>query len=215
FFAYNRCYLLITMVLSFLLPLIKIESLGLLVPAESITQMTILLPEVFIGGGTATENIEHLPAVLIESSANKINPWMIVYFLGVLTALFFVLKKYINLSRMFRFKKIAAEGYVNIIEVPDSTIACTFYRTIFLGDRLTEAEKQQILSHELVHVKQKHSLDLVFFEVLKVIFWFNPLIYIYQNRIATVHEFIADATVVQATEKRSYYEQLLNSAFNT
>src|SRR5690606_2949015 len=93
FFAYNRCYLLITTVLSFQLPLIKIESLGLLVPAESITQMTILLPEVFIGGGTATENIEHLPAVLIESSANKINPWMIVYFLGVLTALFIVLKK--------------------------------------------------------------------------------------------------------------------------
>src|SRR5690606_37088939 len=111
--------------------------------------------------------------------------------------------------------KIAAEGYVNIIEVPNSTIACTFYRTIFLGEQLSKAERQHILSHELVHVKQKHSLDLVFFELLKVIFWFNPLIYIYQRRIATVHEFIADAAVVQVTEKRSYYEQLLNSAFNT
>src|SRR5690606_18085237 len=94
-------------------------------------------------------------------------------------------------------------------------IACTFYRTIFLGDQLTEAERQQILSHELVHVKQKHSLDLVFFEILKIIFWFNPLIYIYQNRIAILHEFIADAAVVKNAEKRNYYEQLLNSAFNT
>ncbi len=216
FFTYNRWYLLITTVLSFLLPLIKIESLGLLVPAESLTQMTtIFLPEVFIGGSTPAGSIEHLPEVLIESSVAAINPWLVVYFFGVLTALIIVLKKYKHLRRMFRFKKIAAEGYVNIIEVPNSTIACTFYRTIFLGDGLTEAEKQQILSHELVHVKQKHSLDLVFFEVLKVIFWFNPLIYIYQNRIATVHEFIADAAVVQVATKRSYYEQLLNSAFNT
>ena len=215
FFTYNRWYLLTTTLLSLLLPLIKIESLGLLVPAESITQMTILLPEVFIGGSAAAGSVEHLPAVMIESSAPVINHWVVVYLLGFLISFIIVLKKYNHLNRMFRFKKIAVEGYVNIIEVPNSTIACTFYRTIFLGDRLTEAEKQHILSHELVHVKQNHSLDLVFFEVLKVIFWFNPLIYIYQSRIATVHEFIADAAVVEVTERRSYYEQLLNSAFST
>src|SRR5690606_8271325 len=216
FFVYNRWYLLITTVLSFLLPLIKIEALGILVPAESLSQMsTIFLPEVFIGSGAGAESVEHLPEVVIETSAAAFNPWMMIYFFGVVATLVIILKKYSALCRMFRFKKIAAEGYVNIIEVPNSTIACTFYRTIFLGEQLFEAERQHILSHELVHVKQKHSLDLVFFEVLKVIFWFNPLIYIYQNRIAIVHEFIADAAVVDITEKRSYYEQLLNSAFNT
>src|SRR5690606_25269586 len=143
FFTYNRWYLLITTVLSFLLPLIKIESLGLLVPAESLTQMTtVFLPEVFIGNSSPAGSIEHLPGVMIESSAPVINPWIVVYFLGVLISLVILLKKYSKLNRMFRFKKIAAEGYVNIIEVPNSTIACTFYRTIFLGDRLTEAEKQ-------------------------------------------------------------------------
>jgi len=216
FFTYNRWYLLITTVISFLLPLIKIESLGFLVPAESITQMTtIFLPEIFIGGRPGAEGIEQLPEVVIETSGDGISSWMVIYLTGVVVSLVILLKKYRHLRRLFKFKKIAAEGFVNIIEVPNSNLACTFYRTIFLGDRLTEAEKQHILSHELVHVKQKHSLDLVFFEVLKVIFWFNPLIYIYQSRIATVHEFIADAVVVEVTEKRSYYEQLLNSAFNT
>ena len=94
-------------------------------------------------------------------------------------------------------------------------MACTFYKTIFLGDQLSEAEKTQILAHEIVHVQGKHSLDLVFFEIFKIVFWFNPLIYIYQNRIATLHEFIADAKVVKTSNKGSYYEQLLNSAFNT
>ena len=102
-----------------------------------------------------------------------------------------------------------------IIEVPDSNLAFTFYRTIFLGDRLSEVEKQQVLSHELVHVRQKHTLDLLFFELQKIIFWFNPLIYIFQAKITDLHEFIADARAVKTIERKEYYQQLLNSAFGT
>ena len=216
FFSYNRWYLLTTAVMSLLLPFIQIEALSILVPETTLTQIpTIFLPEVYIGGESPAQSLQQIPANETGFPGNILNWWPGIYLIGVLGALVIVLKKYHNLNRMFRFKKIAAEGKINIIEVPNSAIACTFYRTIFLGDQLTEAEKQHILSHELVHVKQKHSLDLVFFEVLKVIFWFNPLIYIYQNRITTLHEFIADAAVVETTGKRSYYEQLLNSAFST
>ena len=216
FFSYNRWYLLITAVLSLLLPFIQIEALSILFPETTLTQIpTIFLPEVYIGGESAIQSLQQIPANETGSAGSILNWWPGIYLIGVLGALFIVLKKYNNLSRMFRFKKIAAEGKITIIEVPNSGIACTFYKTIFLGDQLTEAEKQHILSHELVHVKQKHSLDLVFFEILKVIFWFNPLIYIYQNRITTLHEFIADAAVVKTSGKRSYYEQLLNSAFST
>jgi len=214
FFTYNRWYLLFCAVISFLLPLMKIEAFSTLVPAESIAVLTnVWLPEVFIGN--TTENIQYLPEVEISSATTTINWWFITYGVGAFGSLFLLFRKYQNLSRMFSFKTISAEKNFKIIEVPGTTIACTFYKTVFLGEQLSEEEKQQILSHELVHVKQKHSLDLIFFEVLKIIFWFNPLIYIYQSRISTLHEFIADAAVVKTTEKRSYYEQLLNSAFNT
>ena len=214
FFIYNRWYLLFCSVIPFLLPLIRIETFSALVPAESIAVFTnVWLPEVFIGN--APENIQYLPAVEISSATASINWWFVAYGVGVLGSLFLLFRKYQNLSRLFSFKTISAEKDFRIIEVPGSTIACTFYKTVFLGDQLSEEEKQQILFHELVHVKQKHSLDLVFFELLKIIFWFNPLVYIYQSRISTLHEFIADAAVVKTTEKRSYYEQLLNSAFNT
>ncbi|MFN4762380.1 M56 family metallopeptidase [Gillisia sp. Q332] len=214
FFTYNRWYLLFSAVISFLLPLLKIEAFSTLVPAESMAVFTnVWLPEVFIGN--TPENIQYLPAVEISSATATVNWMYIAYGFGALGSLFLLFRKYQNLSRLFRFKTISAEKDFKIIEVPGSTIACTFYKTVFLGEQLSEEEKQQILSHELVHVKQKHSLDLVFFEVLKIIFWFNPLVYIYQSRISTLHEFIADAAVVKTTEKRSYYEQLLNSAFNT
>lgn len=214
FFNYNRWYLLSTSVISLLLPLVKIEALAFLLPAESINGIaTVWLPEVFIGetpAATQTSGITEAGGELF-----RINWRLVAYGTGVLASLFILFKKYQNLNRLFRFRAISAERDLRIIEVPNSTIACTFYKTIFLGDKLSEAERQQILSHELVHVKEKHSLDLVFFELYKIIFWFNPLIYIYQSRIATLHEFIADAVVVRTTEKRNYYEQLLNSAFNT
>src|SRR5690606_10854389 len=124
FFTYNRWYLLITSVLSLVLPLIKIEALSFMVPAETITQMsTIFLPEVFIGGGAAAEGEEQLSDVVIETTGAGINAWMMIYLTGVVVSLVILLKKYFALSRMFRFKKIAAEGFVNIIEVPTSRIA--------------------------------------------------------------------------------------------
>lgn len=215
FFNINRLYLLVTPLVSLLLPLLKIESLSTLVPADSISEISqVLLPEVYIGG--QPENIQQLPAVnVVQEQGLQINWWLVTYVAGVVLSLILLLKKYQNLNHLFRFRRISEDKELRIIEVPNSKIACTFYKTVFLGDKLSEAEKQQILSHELVHVKQKHSLDLVFFEALKIIFWFNPLVYIYQSRIATLHEFIADANVVKTTTRRSYYEQLLNTAFNT
>jgi len=215
FFTINRLYLLMTPVISLLLPLMKFESLSALVPAESISALSqVLLPEVYIGG--QPENIQQLPAVnVVQEQGLQINWWLVTYVTGVVLSLILLLKKYQNLNHLFRFRRISEDKELRIIEVPNSKIACTFYKTVFLGDKLSEAEKQQILSHELVHVKQRHSLDLVFFEALKIIFWFNPLVYIYQSRIAALHEFIADANVVKTTTKRSYYEQLLNTAFNT
>ena len=215
FFNINRLYLLVTPLVSLLLPLLKIESLSTLVPADSISEISqVLLPEVYIGG--EQENIRQLPAVnVVQEQGLQINWWLVTYVAGVILSLILLLKKYQNLNHLFRFRRISEDKELRIIEVPNSKIACTFYKTVFLGDKLSEAEKQQILSHELVHVKQKHSLDLVFFEALKIIFWFNPLVYIYQSRIATLHEFIADANVVKTTTRRSYYEQLLNTAFNT
>ncbi|WP_037316675.1 M56 family metallopeptidase [Salegentibacter sp. Hel_I_6] len=215
FFTINRWYLLVTPLVSLLLPMLKFESLSALVPAESISALSqVWLPEVYIGG--EPENIQQLPAVNIaQEQGLQINWWLVTYISGVALSLILLLKKYQNLNHLFRFRRISEDKELRIIEVPNSNIACTFFKTVFLGDKLSEAEKQQILSHELVHVKQKHSLDLVFFEALKILFWFNPLVYIYQSRIATLHEFIADANVVKTTTKRSYYEQLLNTAFNT
>jgi len=209
FFSYNRSYLLLTPILAFLIPFLKIELLGSAIPSETIG---IMLPEVVLGN--AISQIDPT-SVEMNNSIISFNWWALIYLLGVFVSLFIFIKKYVCLSRMFKFQQILVEKEFKIIEIPNSTIACTFFKTIFLGASLSAEEKQSIISHELIHVRQRHSVDLLFFELLRIVFWFNPLVYIYQSHITGVHEFLADKEVVKHTEKKQYYQQLLNTAFNT
>jgi hypothetical protein len=214
FFNYNRAYLLLTPVLAFLLPIINVVMLSDFVPQGSVDYISrFWLPEVYIGD--ATQNIQQLPALVLSDKSHSFNWIAIIYGIGAIASIGIIGKKLFNLRKLFKFNVISEVKSFKIIEIPSSKVACTFNKTIFLGEDLTKIEKEQIVEHELIHVQQKHSYDLVYFEILKIIFWFNPLIYIYQNRIDALHEFIADSNAVKTIEKRSYYEQLLNTAFNT
>ena len=86
---------------------------------------------------------------------------------------------------------------------------------VFLGDNINQKQKPIILAHELVHVKHKHSIDLLVFEILRIIMWFNPLIYMYHIRIRALHEYIADAISAQQSGKSDYYQSLLHQVFDT
>ena len=209
FFTYNRVYLLVTPILALLLPVLNFPILQTAVPTEAFVK----LPEVFLGtppaAGIDSNSIE------ISSEGRSFNWLWIFYGTGIFISLLLFLKKYLALKNLFQNPVISESEEFRIIRVADSDLACTFFNTVFIGDRLQEKEVEQIISHESVHVKQKHSLDLLFFELQKIIFWFNPLIYIYQSRISMLHEFIADAGVVKKVEKQAYYQQMLNTAFST
>lgn len=209
FFTYNRIYLLLSPVLAMILPLLNFPVLQNAVPAET----AVLLPEVFLGTKPTAETASEIPVMIGE--ANAIGWLWLCYGIGVLGSIVFFLKKYTALKRLFRNPVISETPEFRIIRVHNSDLACTYFSTIFLGDRLKAQEAEQILSHELVHVKHKHSFDLLFFELLKILFWFNPLIYIYQSRISVLHEFIADEGVVKKVKKQDYFQQILNTAFGT
>ena len=64
-------------------------------------------------------------------------------------------------------------------------------------------------THELVHVNQKHTIDILFIEVLKVFFWFNPLFIFYKKAIQLNHEFLADEEIVKTYNNVPFYQNLL------
>ncbi len=107
------------------------------------------------------------------------------------------------------------EGDFLIVMLLNSSSAFSFMQYIFLGEKINSEEKASIIKHEKIHVKQKHTLDLLFFELLRILFWFNPLVYMYQNRIAALHEYIADSKAAKDYERSSYYQNLLAQVFET
>ena len=215
FFTANRWYLLLTPVLSLILPFASFSALSEVLPASAVTAInnTIKLPEVFIGGNQP--QVQQLPTVHIKAEKTAaVNWWLVAYALGSFMSLVLFLKRWRVIGKLFQFKAEDKKDF-KIVEIPNSRMAFTFLKTVFLGSEISPEEREQILEHELIHVSQKHSLDLLFFEILKLLFWFNPLVYIFQNRIAALHEFIADEAVVKKTSKKHYFNQLLNSAFDT
>ncbi|MHA7865248.1 TonB family protein [Flagellimonas marinaquae] len=205
FFQWNRVYLLGTFALSVILPWVKIEALTTPMPQglETTTVFLTQLDGVVLGPGVAE-------ASLLE----RISWPYLVLGLGSLLATVWFAYKLVQIKRLRN--KSAVEHYREFtkITVPQSTSAFSFFRDIFMGEEIQKDKEDNILAHELVHVKQWHSLDLLFFELARIVFWFNPLVYIYQNRVAELHEFIADERAVKHN-KAAHFEMLLSQAFHT
>jgi len=209
FFNWNRSYLLITSIASLLLPFIKIKSFSKVIPSEFFVNLpVVILGEEKVVSPTILENLETVAGNTYSISFSMF--W--IWYAGIIVfscVLFFKLYKIWSYKRSNN--SIQKNGY-SIITLKNSEDAFSFLKSIFLGDLIESTQKESILKHEEVHVTEKHTIDLLWFEVLRIVFWFNPLVYLYQKRITEVHEFIADKSA--SKQQQNYYENLLAKTFN-
>lgn len=204
FFQWNRVYLIGTYILSMVLPWVKIEALKTTVPEKY-----NVYPEFLWNTNVASTTV-----IATEGSLFTIS-WEegILYGGMLLATLYFGYK-------LYQIQKLRKEGSIQYfpnftqIVVKNSELAFSFFKSIFLGDKVVAREHEGIIKHELVHIEQKHSWDLLFFELMRIVGWFNPLVYVYQSRISELHEFIADAQVAK-TDKNEQYQLLLSKVFQT
>lgn len=106
-----------------------------------------------------------------------------------------------NLYQALRLKtkgeKLQHVGVLLVI-LPEHIPTHSFFNTIYINPKdYTEDGSTAILAHELAHVRQRHSLDILFVELLKVLFWFNPVLFAYKRAMQLNHEFLADEAVIQ------------------
>jgi bla regulator protein blaR1 len=205
-FIFNRFYLLTTLVLSFFIPIITIESKTSL---PAIVQAT---------------NIEYIIDTPQASFQNIINKNTTAYDYGeIMIVLIYIL---ISLLLLYRFCKnlygihkkiisheIVLDGKRKLVLCNDSLTAHSFLNYVFIqkDEYLNGEIRPEIIRHECTHVQQKHSLDIIFIEFLQVFCWFNPLIKFYSNAIKLNHEFLADAAVIKKYNNHSSYQALLLS----
>ena len=204
FFTKNRWYLISTPVLSFILPFIKIPTFRKAVSEEFI----IYLPEIVLSPEKVIQEV-----IKETSFYQSINYTAILFWLGVgLFSLLFLVKLY-KIATLIRKYEVVKKVDYTLVLIPNQTKAFSFFNFIFLGKEIPESQQAQVIEHELVHSKQKHSLDLLFFEFLKIVMWFNPMIFFYQKRITLVHEYISDEVAAKSETKEIYINNLLSNFF--
>lgn len=202
FFQLNRVYLVFTPLFIMVVPFLKFE--GLQNTLNNI--VTINLPDVLVPNTTQTVRASFISLEL---------GILLIWLFGTTVALYYFIKK---LNRIHQLKKkgnVESFPDFTVVNIPGTDIAFTFFKMVFIGEHLSQKQKDNILLHEAVHVRQNHSIDLLIYEVLKIAFWFNPLFYLFQKRVSVLQEFIADALVVQQIEKPEYYKNLLSKLFQT
>ncbi|HEY5327701.1 MAG TPA: M56 family metallopeptidase [Mucilaginibacter sp.] len=203
-YTLNRFYLLFSCVVSLLLPLIQI---GILRPAEPTVQNTFVV----IAGNVHPNTIpaQIAPAV---SHFNLQDSLLYIYLLGFIILLVILALKLYQLLKLTSAKSAVTRDGYKLIHINDSNTAFSFFNYLFIGTNAPGAET--IIRHELVHIRQKHSFDIVLLEIFKVINWFNPLVYLLQNSLKTVHEYIADEkTASFETDAVTYSAFLVNNAY--
>ena len=96
--------------------------------------------------------------------------------------------------------------------MPGTDVAFSFFNYLFIGT--TASQSDTIITHELVHIRQKHSADIIFLELLRIINWFNPIVYLLQNSLKAVHEYAADEqTAAHEADRFAYAAFLVKNAY--
>ncbi|MCF7559954.1 M56 family metallopeptidase [Sabulilitoribacter multivorans] len=134
-----------------------------------------------------------------------------VYILGAALFLFRFIKNLFHLFKTIQENpKLKTQNFINVL-LKDLIAPHTFFNYIFLNKVKYDNHQipREVLLHEQTHARQKHALDILFIEILQIIFWFNPLLYFIKKDIKLNHEFLADQAVINKGINTKHYQQLL------
>jgi beta-lactamase regulating signal transducer with metallopeptidase domain len=200
--VFNRFYLLFSLIFSLVIPFITIEVI------EEITKPIIQTNSIQINQGSIVlvEETNYFPIIL----------WSIYGLKTFLLSIRFI-RNILKITS--RIKSNARTDYKNakLVLLKEKVLPHTFLNTIFINETDYNNQKieAELFSHELTHVTQKHTFDILFIEILKTFFWFNPIFIFYKKAIQLNHEFIADEKVVRSYDNVPFYQNLLLSKANS
>ena len=188
FFKLNRVYLVSSAIVSLLIPILRSDWVRELFVTEKVYSVTQSVGSAII--------VYSAPVTTKPEGVSTQQLIWIIYAIGAGAAFLHFLWKLYRVSKSLRSN-------------PEKQ-AFSFFKKVAVDENLPE--KELIIKHELVHVKQWHSADVIFFELLTIVNWFNPIAYLYKKAVKNIHEFIADETAANP-DKASYAMLLLTTTF--
>ncbi len=199
---FKRFYLLSTLILAFSIPLITFTSY-VAINAIAETGDSVLVTNI-----PSQENlVAYLPIIL----------WGIYGFGVLIFSTKFIYNLLVIMRKINRNPKLQTSNFTNVL-LHDLVTPHTFFRYIFLNKNSFETQQipKEVLLHEQTHALERHSFDILFIEIIQIVFWFNPLVYLIKHSIKLNHEFLADQAVLNhGAHKSTYQKILLQFSLNT
>ena len=196
-FSICRIILLTMSVFAFVFPFISIKISG-------------QMPEYFL----ILDNVEALSnnEINLETENVKNNSTSflqivsIVYVIGVIFSFVKMFFNIYKINKIKKGKKFEIIDNVKIVHTDENHIPFSFFNCIYIPNDIADP---LILKHEMSHVKNLHSLDVILMEIMISFQWFNPYIYKMKKELQNVHEYIADNEAVEDETDKSNYMMLL------
>ena len=204
---FKRYYLLFVLLFSFVIPLIKIKVSSTILPVLNFNISHLQVQE--------KNNITDLAS---QGGSSFQLAWLFYAFYTLIGLLLFI-RFLINIFRLIRLRKNNPVENINGIKIvltKQKILPYSFLNSVFVNKKEYENGKisSELLRHELAHIKQKHSLDILVLELVQIIYWFNPLIFFYKRAIRLNHEYLADSFVLNSNVALvDYQNQLINVVF--
>lgn len=222
FFRWNRFYLLAATLFAVVFPFLPVPTPF----QDAVPKDEVLL---FFGDEQQEVALTQVVKVEVQTLFTWENVLLSIYIIG---AFILFIRLIINLFKIFKlvfpFLRIFTqkatipstqtiqrqENYFIINTKPETPIF-SFLNILFWNENtgISEDEKAKILAHELVHIRQWHSLDVLFMELMTIVFWCNPIAWAYRKSLQAVHEYLADAKVLEMETSKTDYANLLVSQF--
>ena len=203
FHRFNRVALLGILLLSLLIPFCEIT-----VPKESEVQQTLLTIEQIL------TLADHVPQTEVEVLPSSIPLWLpvllCIYLLGIL---FFLGRNIYSLSHMLRLlhggRQEKLEKGITLI-IHDKNIApFSWMKYVVISEKDLQENGKEILIHEMAHVHNRHSIDLLISDICIIFQWFNPTSWLLKQELQNIHEYEADETVIRQGVNAKQYQLLL------
>lgn len=209
FFRLNRAYLILSLILSFLLPLITLEERVSIKVEEQAAQADF-------AGDNAAYDIAPVDLAPAPAGKDMITSLLLAaYICGALVFLGMFLYRLSLVIRLVRsYPETTYDDDLPVVVMTGShlrTGSFSFFNRIFISQTDFDHHFDTVYSHEKAHVTQRHSLDILLVELFRVVFWFNPVLQLYKHSLQEVHEFLADTS---ATDKESYARFLVAYAMS-
>lgn len=220
FYHLNRWVLLSLVILSFTLPFITIP--------ESLSFKSALFQEVEMQPSnsavidyktpetstkiedTSTIDTSSISTISVSKSLDWGSILLYIYLLGILVfGIHFIIQLGVLLYRISKYPTVEVDDY-KIVETDKKHAPYSFWNRIFMNPSQYNPDTYlQILKHEQVHIKGKHSIDMLLVELLVMMQWFNPFAWLYRRAIDNNLEYLTDNNMLNIGEDREVYQMNL------